>query len=162
MAEVYRITMERPHLRQIPEYQLPEGYELRPYRTGDNFTWLRIHHAADAYTGLSDALFEKQFGTDEQVIAARQFYLDFRGLSIGTASAWFCPGEPEVGRVHWVAIDPEFHRRGLSKPLVTAVLGRMRELGHSRATLDTDSRRPVAIALYEKFGFSITRREPME
>ena len=57
------------------------------------------------------------------------------------------------GRIHWVAIVPEFQGRGLAKPLLTAVMNRMVELGHQRARLATATQRLPAINLYLKFGF---------
>jgi ribosomal protein S18 acetylase RimI-like enzyme len=91
-------------------------------------------------------------------LAARQKYLlGPGGEPIGTATAWFdAPQSGEeigVGRVHWVAIVPEFQGRGLAKPLLDSVLQMLRVCGHTRAVLLTDTRRPAAIALYEKFGF---------
>lgn len=62
------------------------------------------------------------------------------------------------GLIHWVAIDPEFQGRGLSKPLLAAVLRSLGPAGLkcTTATLGTGSGRPQAIPLYLSFGF-----EPM-
>jgi GNAT superfamily N-acetyltransferase len=60
------------------------------------------------------------------------------------------------GRVHWMAILPEFQGRGLGKALLSTICHRLRELGHERAYLHTSAARIPAIKLYLKFGF-----EPM-
>jgi GNAT superfamily N-acetyltransferase len=59
----------------------------------------------------------------------------------------------EYGRVHWVAIVPEWQRHGLAKPLLTVVCQRLQELGHERAYLTTAPERIPAINLYLSFGF---------
>src|SRR5205823_14626142 len=95
-------------------------------------------------------------GTDSALLAQRQCYLiDQAGKVIGTATAWFNDDFDgrRTGRVHWVAIVPEYQRRGLSKPLMTAVCHRLRELGHDRAYLVTAPALRPAINLYRRFGF---------
>jgi len=66
------------------------------------------------------------------------------------------------GRVHWVAIVPEMQGKGLSKPMLSVVLDRLRELGHGRAYLTTNTVRTAAINLYLKFGFAPDIRAPHE
>lgn len=55
-------------------------------------------------------------------------------------------------------LDPEYHRRGLGRQLLDYSLGRARELGFRRMTLETASALKEAIALYESYGFK--RIEP--
>jgi len=55
--------------------------------------------------------------------------------------------------VHYVAIIPDEQGRGLAKPLLTVVCNRLRELGHTRGYLITQSVRIKAINLYAEFGF---------
>jgi ribosomal protein S18 acetylase RimI-like enzyme len=52
-----------------------------------------------------------------------------------------------------VAIIPERQGRGLAKALLSATCMRLRELGHTRLYLTTETPRLPAIALYLKFGF---------
>jgi len=58
-----------------------------------------------------------------------------------------------MGRVHWVAIDPEHQGRGLSKPLLSTVCNTLAAMGHDEAYLVTSSGRVAAIRLYLHFGF---------
>jgi len=101
-------------------------------------------------------LFEKQFGTDTQLLSERQCFLcDRRDNIIGTASAWLDNhGGKSLGRIHWVAIIPQQQGRGLAKPLLTAICKRLKELGHSKTYLTTQSVRLPAINLYAKFRFT--------
>lgn len=148
--------MMRENLEAIPEFALADGFKLRWYSPGDERLWLDIHLKADQYTQITSELFQQQFGNDLEQVATRQCYLvSPGGKTIGTATAWF-GNSPEVnqfGRVHWVALLPEYQGRGLSKPLLGAVCKRLRELGHNRAYLSTSSNRKPAIRLYLRFGF---------
>ena len=150
------VTMVRENLDQIPDFSLPSGFNLRPYRPGDEQDWLKVQTAADRYNTFSQALFDQQFGDDRLQIAERQLYLfNAHNMAIGTASAWFDDnyrGEA-YGRVHWVAILPERQGFGLAKPLMTATLQLLKTLGHKRAYLTTSTARFQAINLYLQFGF---------
>lgn len=155
------LVMVRDSLEGIPKHGLPAGYSLRGYQPGDEQLWEEIHLLADPYSTITTDLFQREFGTDEAVLAERQFYLlDAEGQAIGTATAWFDDNFRgcAYGRVHWVAIVPRYQGRGLAKPLMTAVCRRLRELGHERAYLTTATARIPAIGLYKQFGFSADLR----
>jgi len=63
-------------------------------------------------------------------------------------------GGKSLGRIHWVAIIPQQQGSGLAKPLLTAICKRLKELGHSKTYLTTQSVRLPAINLYAKFRFT--------
>jgi GNAT superfamily N-acetyltransferase len=150
------VFMVRSHLQHIPEFRLPRGFSLRWYEPGDEEAWVQIHLQAEPFLRITPALFTEQFGSDATRLGERQCYLvSPEGEEIGTATAWFddnFEGRPH-GRVHYVAIVPDFQGRALSKPLMTAVCKRLSELGHERAYLATSAGRVPAIRLYRKFGF---------
>lgn len=170
--------MTRANLDNLPECALPAGFSLRWYQPGDEAHWLRIHRAADKFNEITPELFQSQFGSvaerglqsastceagnpdiscrSAQELGERQCYLlTPAGEVIGTGTAWFNENFEGArwGRVHWMAILPEFQRRGLGKALLAAVCRRLRELGHDRAYLSTSSARVHAIKLYRQFGF---------
>lgn len=159
------VAMVRGDLDDIPDFPLAEPFKVRWYQPGDEVAWTRIHTLADMYTKVTDDLFGRQFGSDAEILAKRQCYLcDEWDVEVGTATAWFDDdyrGQPH-GRLHWVAIAPYMQRRGLSKPLLSVVLGRMRELGHERVYLTTGTQRLPAINLYLKFGFLPDPRNDQE
>src|SRR5207248_4802613 len=99
-----------------------------------------------------------------RLLVERQCYLlNAFGQAIGTGTAWFNDNfeGKSFGRVHWLAILPEFQGRGLGKPLLTAICSRLRDLGHERAYLTTSTQRIPAIRLYLRFGFvPLIRDEP--
>ena len=151
-----RLRMIRTDLENIPEFGLPDGFALRWHEDGDAAHWLRIHARADLHNVITPDLFVRQFGTDSNLLAQRQcFLLAPGGEVIGTATAWFNDNFEgrRIGRVHWVAILPEYQGSGLSKPLMMTVCKRLRELGHSEAYLVTVSQCNAAIQLYLHFGF---------
>ena len=150
------ITMVCPDLGSVPRCGLPGGYALRWYAAGDEAHWIDIHRQADLYNEASVELFRRQFGARSEKLVRRQCYLVAdEGRPIGTATAWLGeePFDGAWGRVHWVAIVPDFQGRGLAKPLLSAVCGRLRELGHTRAYLTSSTSRIPALNLYSGFGF---------
>ncbi len=179
------IKMSRANLDDVPEFALPDGYSLRWYQSGDEAHWLRIHLAADRYNEITPELFRKQFGVVPERglqsgsasegpsgmnsalrdLGERQCYLlTPTGAVVGTATAWFDDDFQDCrwGRVHWMAIVPEFQGRGLAKPLLTSICLRLRELGHERVYLSTSTARQAAIGLYLKFGFEPLIRSERE
>src|SRR5437867_3612627 len=168
--------MSRANLDNVPEFTLPAGFTLRWYEPGDEAHWLRIHLAADPFNEITPELFRKQFGVDagrglqrasadEPGSGVNSVLRDLRqhqgyllsptGEVVGTGTAWFNNNFEGArwGRVHWLAIIPEFQGRGLAKPLMTSICRRLRELGHEHVYLSTSTARPAAIGLYLKFGF---------
>jgi GNAT superfamily N-acetyltransferase len=94
-------------------------------------------------------------GIDEDVLADRMHFVCAPdGECIATTTAWFA-GSPGAlgGVVHNVAMKSTHDGKGLSKPLLAAVLKRMKELGHTDCQLGTSAARFPAINLYVKFGF---------
>ena len=163
--ELVPIKMIRRDLEDIPQYPLPQQYTARWYEPGFERHWLDIHLAADKYSPISLELFVKQFGTDHQLLSQRQCYLaDAQGYFFATASAWFDDETfgQRIGLLHWLAILPDMQGKGLSKPLLTIVLNRMRKLDHKWAYLRTATVRIPAINLYRKFGFVPHIRSPEE
>lgn len=150
------INMVRPDLDDIPQHELFAPCSARWYEPGDEQHWVDIHLLADQYNPTTVELFRSQFGDDEELLGQRQCYLvDDEGQAIGTASAWVDPppADPAMGRIHWVAIVPAAQGLGLAKPLLTQICNRLRDLGHTKAYLDTSNARIPAINLYLAFGF---------
>ena len=157
------VSMTRATLDDLPTYMLPDGYALRMYQAGDEQAWVDIHVEADRWNRVTLATFWKEFGVDSVPLAARQFYLcNAEGTPIGTASSWFNEDYHGAawGRIHWVALRPQYHGRGLAKPLLAAACWRMRELGYDKACLGTSTARIPAINLYRSFGFEPEIRSP--
>jgi len=154
------IVMVRHTLENLPPANLPDGYSVRRHEPGDETAWTQIQQLADEFNPITPELFASQFGSDPSAWNQRILYLvdDRSGRPVGTTAAWYGDAGRWAGwgRIHWVAILPDYQGRGLSKPLLAQALRRLRELGHSRAYLTTSAERTVALRLYERFGFSVT------
>jgi len=159
------IMMVRAVLDGVPSCPLPEGFSIRRYRPGDEKVWTRIWTAAELFGSVGPETFAREFGDRADLLPERQLYLcDAAGHEVGTAAAWFGRSDidPEAGLVHWVAVVPEMQGRGLAKPLMSAVLVRLRELGYRRAYLITQEARVAAVNLYLRFGFLPEVRDEAE
>lgn len=175
----FSVKMTRANLENLPEFAPPSGFTLRWYQPGDEAHWLRIHRAADRLNKITPDLFQRQFGPElERVLPSASTCARRSGLKsalqalgerqcfllaptrevVGTGTAWFDDDFEggRWGRVHWLAVAPEFQGRSLGKALLAAICQRLRERGHERAYLTTSTARVPAIRLYLRFGF-----EPM-
>ncbi len=154
--ETTQVLMVRRTLEGLPQFPLPAGYSWRFFQAGDEKHWLRIHLKADRFNPITGDLFSRRFGRHFDLLPQRQIYLATTGGEpVGTGTAWFPEHRPgsRSGRIHWVAVLPEYQGRGLGKALMTLLCNLMREAGHDRAYLFTSSARVNAIMLYLKFGF---------
>ena len=143
--------MERPTLDGLPEHPLPPGFSVTWFRPGDEKKWLDIHCQAEEHVEISPKLFACEFGSDWEVLSRRQCYLlDDASQPIGTATAWFDDdyyGE-RYGRLHWVAVVPEYQGRGLAY-LKKGLPGPARDDYDKALSLnpDADSRKEIEKAL---------------
>jgi ribosomal protein S18 acetylase RimI-like enzyme len=150
------IRLIRKDLQNIPQCSLPSRYSFWWYQPGDEKHWYNIQSNADKYTTFTPTLFNEEFGTDLSLLAERQCYLfDNENNAVGSVTAWFDNNfQGEIyGRIHWIAILPEYQGRGLANALMTVVCNRLSELGHDKAYLNTSTVRLPAINLYLKYGF---------
>lgn len=149
------VTMVRPTMDDIPQHPLPGGFAMRHYQTGDGETWAAINDAADRLNDVTVAWFRTDYGHDEARLRERVYFLVAPdGRDVGTLSAWVDHDHlgPDWGRIHWVAILPEFQGRGLAKPMMTYAMNKL-AAWHDRSFLTTSTARPVAIKIYLDFGF---------
>ena len=150
------LRMRHADVSRAPRFVVPDGFSIRDYRTGDEKAWVELHLAADRYSEISTGLYWREFGRDEERLKQRQLYLQTDdGTVLGTTSAWVGNegSERNLGRIHWVAIHPDWQGRGLAKPLLSAACQRLSELGHTGSYLMTSSARVPALRLYLAFGF---------
>ena len=143
-------------MSDLPVYALPAGFTIRWYQPGDEREWVRIERAVGSFDREADALamFAREFSPFVEQLPGRMLFLA-RGTDgiVGTTTAWF--GEHAgitQGRIHWVAIVPEFQGRGLARPLLSAAMRRL-AAEHDRAFLTTETTSYRGINLYLSFGF---------
>jgi len=151
-----RLAMMRNAMRHVPSFVCPADYTIRTYRRGDETHWAEIESSAGEFPDAAQALhrFTMEFGPFLDALESRCFILeDSSGTAIGTATAWhgLFAGE-ERGRVHWVGLVPMHQGKGLSRPLLSAVLTRLAQ-DYRTAYLTTRTTNYRAINLYCSFGF---------
>jgi ribosomal protein S18 acetylase RimI-like enzyme len=160
-----RVLMLRPSLEQIAESKLPVGWWLRPYEPGFEQYWLEVHLAAEKQLTITPELFLRVFGNDPLRLHQRQLYLFTEARrAVGTVTAWFGPDFPETtcGRVHYLAVTPEFQGQGLGKALLGESLRLLKQLRYATAYLATSSTKLAAIRLYLQAGFEPVLRTPRD
>lgn len=156
LEEYFSVSMIRENLEDIPQFPVPPGFSIRWFQEGDESIWNQIQSVTERHLEITPELFTQEFGSDTAILGERQFFLfDSRQRPIGTATAWLDDSYRGLahGRVGWLAIVPEMQGKGLSKPLMTILCNRLRELGHHRTYLTTATVRFPAIRLYSVFGF---------
>ncbi len=155
-VEYIEFAMVREDLNDLPDFSLPPGFGLRLFRPGDEPIWVDIEMRAGEFSTIEQGLgyFREEFGPYLNEMRERSLILETEsGEPIGTSTAWF--GElagHRMGRIHWVAVVPEFQGRGLSKPLVGAAM-QILARHHSEAFLTTQTSSWRAVGLYLQLGF---------
>lgn len=155
-VEHIEFVMVRDDLDAIPDAELPNGFRLRTFATGDEGAWAEIEMRAGEFTTIDRGLthFAGEFGPHVDELRERMLFLEaeFDG-PIGTTAAWY--GEHagrELGRIHWVAVTPSYQGRGLSKPMLAEAM-RILARHHQAAYLTTQTTSWRAVGLYLQFGF---------
>ena len=157
------LFMQLDSLDDVPVYPLPKRYSSRFYVPGDIQNWARIETSAGEFEREADApvKFRRYFPEDEP-LKRRMLFLTDNDIPFATATAWYDADAPAVGMLHWVSVDSEHQGKGLSRPLISLALQRMRDLGHRRAILKTQTASWVAIRVYHEFGFRPMLRGPSD
>ena len=154
----YELLLER-ELDNLPAFPLPEGYRFVFFQPGDRNAWIEIEKSAKEFTTYEQGLdaWNKYYGGHEDILPQRMVFVEnAAGEKVATATAYIdITGRDQSGSgwLHWVAVRRDFQGRGLSKPLVAYVLNIMRDLGHSRGKIPTQSTSWVACKVYLDLGF---------
>jgi len=155
-------------IRRLHEMRRPlphDGHatvETRDFVPGvDDAAWLEVNNRAFAGHG-------EQGGWTEDVLALRLAEpwfeaAGFRVHEIDGRLAAFCwtklhhELDPVVGEIYVIAVDPDFHGRGLGRQLTLAGLDSIADRGITQANLYVEADNVAAIGLYEGLGFTVHR-----
>lgn len=161
------VTMKREDLKNIPDYSLPEGFRLRFFQEGDQADWVRVETAADEFESEEKAFerFNREFGPHLDEFSKRcVFLINENEEIIGTTTGWYGSLEEAgeiIGRIHWVSLLPEYHGKGLAKPLLTGAMNILAE-HHTKAYLDSYTVNYKAINMYRQYGFKPVIRDDQD
>ena len=154
----YELLLEGD-LDSVPQVPLPEGFRFTFFRPGDRDSWIDIERSAGELTSHAQGVevWNKYYGGREDSLCRRMVFVEnAAGEKVATATAY----EDITGRdrsgsgwLHWVAVRREYQGRGLSKPLISCVLGVMRALGHTHGKIPTQTTTWLACKVYLDLGF---------
>lgn len=155
LAEPYRDLLQLR--RSLPAD--PSGLETRPFDPEhDVDEWIEVNNRAFSWhpeqsdmtpERLADAMVEPWFNAD-----------GFRVLAVEGRMAGFCWTKihagttPRLGEIYVIAVDPDFHGRGLGGPMTLAGLEWLSEQGVQVANLYVESDNHAALATYDRLGFT--------
>lgn len=155
--------MRRSLLEPLPHIAMPDGVTVRGFRPGsDEQAWLDVN--ARAFAGhpeqgrwvLADLLTresEPWFDPAGFLLAVdvTDRLLGYHWTKVHAASG----GEPAVGEVYVLGVDPAGHRRGLGAALTVAGLRHLAQSGLTVAGLYVDESNTAAVKLYRGLGFEV-------
>lgn len=149
--------------RSLP---VDEAYDipLRPFVVGqDEDAWLAVNNAAfDWHEDQSDwTLADVQEREREPWFDGAGFLL----TEIDGRLAGFCWTKvhdatvPPLGEIYVIAVDPDFHGRGLGRALTLAGLDHLARRGIEVGMLYVEADNTAARSLYEHLGFTVHHRD---
>lgn len=148
------VVMRRPDLGNLPQVQLPDGYNLRIFQPQDEQAWEQV--VGEAFEREDqDGFFDKRMRQDPDYFNPNSIFMLWRGSKpVATASAWLRSAYgSQVGYLHKVAVLSSERGKGLGYQISLACLYKMIEDGRTSAALRTQVKRIPAIKTYLKLGF---------
>ena len=163
----YELIMELPEEKEIDKFELPEGYSFATYAPGDKEDWISIEWSAKEFFSYEQGVdaWNRYYAGREDILPGRMFFVVApNGEKVATATAFFDPKNPDDGKgwLHWVAVRREYQGKKLARPIIAKALSRLRELGHGKLYVPTQTHTWVAAKLYFDFGFRPTAENLIE
>ena len=129
----------------------------------DEAAWLHVNNRAFAEH-------PEQGGWDLATLRSREQepWFDPEGFRLyeeGDRLAAFCWTKvhhdqvPPLGEIYVIAVDPDFHGKGLGRALTVAGLEYLATHGVTAGMLFVDAENPAAVSMYRKHGFQIHRTD---
>ena len=127
----------------------------------DDDAWLAVNNRAFSEHGEQGG-----WTRDDLRLRTREPWFDPAGFRIHEVDgrvAGFCwtklhhELDPVIGEIYVIAVDPDFHGRGLGMQLTLAGLDSIAARGVREANLYVDAHNAAAVGLYERLGFTIHR-----
>ncbi len=152
------LRLERD-LKDLPHYDLPEGYRFVFYRPGDRERWIEIESSAGEFSSYEQGLAswnEYYLGHEDELLNRMVFVETAGGEKVATASAYHdVEGEEtgDSGWLHWVSVKKDYQGKGLSKPLISHTLQVMADLGYPHCKIPTQTTSWLACKVYMDLGF---------
>ena len=155
----YELLLERDLPEGTTEHPLPRGYRFVFFKPGDMDAWISIEKDAKEFDSYEQGLdaWARYYADREDELTDRMVFIETdQGEKIATATAFYdITGRDTSGSawLHWVAVKRSHQGKGLSKPLISHVLGIMKKLGYSHAKIPTQTYTWLACKVYLDLGF---------
>jgi mycothiol synthase len=144
----------------------PDGITLRPFEPGrDDAAWLRVNNRAFAghaeQGGWTEATLRGRMSEPWFDPSAFLLAFDADGLAGSNWLKWHAPrgGDPALGEIYVIAVDPRMQGTGLGRWLAVEGLQRMYERGAAAGMLFVAADNEGALALYQSLGFVVHRTD---
>lgn len=145
-----KLVMKKDTLADLPQLDIPEGYSLRSFQSGDVTEWEHVIRISFA----REIAFGDKIGFQPPFLPEKILFLCYQGLAVATAVAWEKEDRDiDCGYLHMVGALPGHSGKGLGYTIALAALHRMRDEGKQAALLETDDFRLPAIEIYLRLGF---------
>ena len=153
------MVIDAEKVRLISDKFLPEGFLLRPYKHGDEKSWIALLNCGDFDSQWDSQRFQEYMAQDERAEGSRVILKD--EMIVAATFASVQDSSKEVGRVDFVVSHPDFRGLGLGKVVLIEVLRCLGNKNYKTIMLYTDDWRIPALGMYLSLGFEpeITRHD---
>lgn len=143
----------------IPDYQLPEGYEIKPFKPGkDEEAWCEVRNSAFANlqgneTPVTPEQVAKLVHADDYIEGGLMIlYHNEKPIGVVKGSKEEYEGKP-IMNIGPLAIIPQYQGRGLGRALLRACIKFAKDNKYDRTILCVNAENERAKALYIQEGF---------
>ncbi len=136
---------------EIPEIELPEGFELRSVAESEIKEWGEVLHPACGFS-VKDSEYMKIYGPRVLPGGMMGVFEKSSGRLVATASAQYDEVGVEGG-LGWVMALPEMRGKKLGAAVSVAAMKFSRDYGHDKMCLCTDDERVPALRMYLNLGW---------
>ena len=138
-----------PERDVIPPLEVPEGFEIRPLKRGDEEQYLAMRPMSGFTEWDRARLDEYLNGPAKRVM----LLVDKASGTFAQAASAESYTEEGTGQFGWLLSNPAYRGRGLGRPISIATMQALKEEGFKRFAIFTDDFRVPALRIYLKLGW---------
>ena len=146
-----------------PTYELPHGFSVKAFAPGDEQYWAEIEASVGEFDSAGEArtYFVQEYLPELDQLRRRcRFIIAPDGRYAATCTAWTTQKDGQtIGSLHWLAVKPEFQRKGLARVLVQTIMQIFDDLGEYPVYLHTQTWSHAAVLLYCHEGFKVLKTD---
>lgn len=152
--EPSQLWMRLKPVVDVPAPILPEGYQQRTFRPGDEDAWIALLNRGD-FERWDDARLARMLARQRPRLPLDGIFFITRGGELAGSACMFLLDEhgDTTGELGWVVVDPAHRGRGLGILACRAALRYARARCATSVFLRTEDRRIEAIRIYLHLGF---------